>query len=303
MCATCGCSGHLPPADGQTENSHSHDHEHPHDHGYPHDHEHSHDHEHRHPHNEAHSHEHSKPPQHSHPAFSHAHSHQTTPTVERVAVEQHLLLENDLLARENRARLSGREVYTINLMSAPGAGKTSLLVRIVKELNLPTAVLEGDQESSLDADRIREVHVPVFQINTGTGCHLDANMVKHGILHLAPGFGSVLFVENVGNLVCPSLFDLGEHLRVVLFSVTEGADKPLKYPHMFRRADMVVFTKLDLLPYVEFDMDKAKTWVSAARPGVAIHETSVRSGAGLNELLSDLRRRFDQFRTEAARFV
>lgn len=265
MCAVCGCSG-----DGH---DHDNDHEHDHDHAH-----------------EGHSHPH------AHEGHSHPHAHERPGPAEMVVLERRLLDKNDRVAENNRAWLAGREILALNLMSSPGAGKTTLLVRALGELGLPVSVIEGDQESSLDAQRIQATGTPVVQINTGTGCHLDAEMVRGALEKQKPPFGSVLFVENVGNLVCPALFDLGEHARVVLFSVTEGADKPIKYPHMFRRADMVVLTKIDLLPYVDFDEAAALAAVRAARPDVAVVRLSARTGEGMGSFLEWIRGRFGGIR-------
>ena len=174
-----------------------------------------------------------------------------------------------------------REVFALNLMSSPGSGKTLLLERTLRELDEPSAVVEGDQETARDAERLRATGVPVVQVNTGTGCHLEADMVWMGLQTLKPNAGSVVFIENVGNLVCPALFDLGEHKRVVLFSITEGEDKPLKYPHMFKAADLVLITKMDLLPHLDFDLDEAKRAVATIAPDARILEVSTKSGDGL----------------------
>ena len=184
---------------------------------------------------------------------------------------------------QSAARQHGREVLAVNLMSSPGAGKTSILERTIRELHdtLPISVLEGDQATSADADRIRAAGAPVVQINTGTGCHLDAHMVAHGVERLAPSRGSVLLIENVGNLVCPALFDLGEQARVVIVSVTEGADKPAKYPYMFRTADLVLLNKIDLLPYVEFDVELCLDLITRLKPDAQILQVSATRGDGL----------------------
>ena len=215
-------------------------------------------------------------PEHGH---GHGHGHPT----ETVAMEVDVLARNDDLATVNRARLAELGVVAVNLMSSPGSGKTTLLERTIRDLGaeLPCAVLEGDQETLLDAERIRAAGARAIQINTGAGCHLDADMVAAGIHALAPEQGSLLFIENVGNLVCPALFDLGETARVVIMSVTEGADKPLKYPHMFRTADLVLLTKIDLLPYVEFDVGYFTECARRARPGVAILPLSATKSTAL----------------------
>jgi hydrogenase nickel incorporation protein HypB len=200
-----------------------------------------------------------------------------------VPLEIDVLAKNDGLAAANREELARRAIVALNLMSSPGSGKTTLLERTVRELDLPVSVLEGDQETVLDADRIGAAGARVVQINTGAGCHLDADMVARALPALAPPDGSVVFVENVGNLVCPALFDLGERARVVIMSVTEGADKPLKYPHMFRTADLVLLSKVDLLPYVDFDVPACVAAARRARPGVPVLEVSATRGDGLGE--------------------
>ena len=201
-----------------------------------------------------------------------------------VALEIDVLAKNDGLAAANREEFARRGIVVLNLMSSPGSGKTTLLERTVRSLGagLPVCVLEGDQETALDADRIGAAGARVVQINTGAGCHLDAGMVARALPSLAPEDGSVVFVENVGNLVCPALFDLGERARVVIMSVTEGADKPLKYPHMFRTADLVLLNKVDLLPYVDFDVAACVAAARRARPGVAVLEVSATRGEGLD---------------------
>jgi hydrogenase nickel incorporation protein HypB len=195
-----------------------------------------------------------------------------------------VLAANDRLAGRNRRALAERGMVAVNLMSSPGSGKTTLLERTVRDLGaeLPIGVLEGDQETRLDAERITATGVPAVQINTGAGCHLDATMVDAGLRSLAAAPGTLVFVENVGNLVCPALFDLGESARVVIMSVTEGADKPLKYPHMFRTADLMLVNKVDLLPYVEFDVARCVEFARRARPDVPVLEISATRGDGLD---------------------
>jgi len=253
MCATCGCG---------TDHSHAHEHTHAHEQHHVHAHEHAHAHEH-----------------------SHADDRART-----IAFEQAVLARNQHLAEHNRDALRLREVRAVNLMSSPGAGKTTLLERTLTRLagTIPLAVIEGDQETEADADRIRAAGGRAVQINTGTGCHLDAAMVGRAIDELAPR-GGLLFIENVGNLVCPALFDLGESARVVIASVTEGEDKPLKYPHMFRAAELVLLNKIDLLPHVDFSVERFSGDVRRINPRARILPLSARSGEGLDAWLDWLR--------------
>jgi hydrogenase nickel incorporation protein HypB len=221
-------------------------------------------------------------------AVVHAHAHDhvlATADTRTVALQARVLAKNDDLAAGNRHWLAGRGVTMLNLMSSPGAGKTTLLERTAADLagRLGLAVIEGDQETALDADRIKAAGCQVVQINTGTGCHLDAEMVARGLDALDPAAGSVVMVENVGNLVCPALFDLGEARRVVLASVTEGADKPLKYPAMFVRADLVLVTKSDLLPYLRFDLDAYLADLGRVSPSAQVITLSAESGQGLDQ--------------------
>jgi hydrogenase nickel incorporation protein HypB len=200
-----------------------------------------------------------------------------------IVLQQKVLAKNDGLAERNRSFLAERGAVMLNLMSSPGAGKTTLLERSAQALtNIPqVSVIEGDQETALDADRIKAAGYAVVQINTGVGCHLDAEMVAAALAELDPDPGGVVLVENVGNLVCPALFDLGESARVVLASVAEGGDKPLKYPHMFRRADLVLVTKTDLLPYVDFDLERYAADVRRLSPRAELLTVSARTGAGM----------------------
>ena len=200
-----------------------------------------------------------------------------------IILQQKVLAKNDELAERNRAFLADRGAVMVNLMSSPGAGKTTLLESCAKLLtDLPqVSVIEGDQETALDADRIKAAGCSVVQINTGVGCHLDSEMVAAALKELDPEPGGVVIVENVGNLVCPALFDLGESARIVLASVTEGGDKPLKYPHMFRQADLVLVTKIDLLPYVDFDLDQYRADVGRLNARAELLTVSARTGEGM----------------------
>ena len=213
------------------------------------------------------------------------HEHLAADGSRTVVLQRKVLEKNDAIAVRNATWLADRGVVMLNLMSSPGAGKTTLLERTGRDLagGQVIAVIEGDQETALDARRVSAVGCRVVQINTGAGCHLDAAMVARGLTALDPPAGSLVLVENVGNLVCPALFDLGESARVVLASVTEGQDKPLKYPHMFRRADLVLVTKVDLLPYLDIDLDRFAADVASVSPAARSVELSTVTGAGLTD--------------------
>jgi hydrogenase nickel incorporation protein HypB len=218
----------------------------------------------------------------------------TSPDSERtVELQQKVLAKNDDLAQLNREWLQRRGVLAVNLMSSPGAGKTTLLERTMRSLTgkVAISVIEGDQETALDATRIRTAGGRVVQINTGAGCHLDAKMLARGLRSLDPPSGSIVMIENVGNLVCPALFDLGEQARVVVASVTEGADKPLKYPHMFRQADLVLLNKTDLLPYVDFDVREYSSGLRKVTPDALLLQLSATTGDGMHAWYDWLRRR------------
>ena len=249
MCATCGCGdgGAVITVAGHEHERHNHDHDH-----------HDHDHDH---HDDGHTH------------------------TETITLEQKVLEKNDLLAERNRQWLASRGILALNVTSSPGAGKTTLLERTIRELkdDRPIAVIEGDQETLLDAERIRSAGARAVQVNTGAGCHLDADMVRRALLALDPEPESLLFIENVGNLVCPALFDLGEQSKVVVISVTEGADKPLKYPHMFAAAGLVIINKTDLLRYVDFDLEKCCSYARSVNPNVNILPLSATTGEGVQE--------------------
>jgi hydrogenase nickel incorporation protein HypB len=263
MCATCGCSDDAAPtltdpSSGQVTSLA----EHPHEHGTGDD---SHQHDHGHPHD---------------------HNHEPGHAAGRtISFEEDVLAKNNRLAERNRGWFVGRQVLALNLMSSPGAGKTTLLVRTITDLGseLEIGVVEGDQETILDAERIGATKARVVQINTGSGCHLDASMLASGVASIDPPTGSILMIENVGNLVCPAMFDLGEHARVVIMSVTEGADKPLKYPQMFRSADIVLLNKIDLAPYVDFDIDDCLAAIRRVNPAADVLPVSATKGDGLDE--------------------
>jgi hydrogenase nickel incorporation protein HypB len=207
----------------------------------------------------------------------------TTGESRTIVLQQKVLAKNDDIAVENREWLAHRGVVMVNMMSSPGAGKTTLLELTARVLtpHLNVCVIEGDLQTALDADRVRAAGCSVVQINTGVGCHLDAEMVRAALAELDPPAGSLVVIENVGNLVCPALFDLGEATRVVLASVTEGGDKPLKYPHMFRQADLVLVTKTDLLPYVDFDLDRYAVDVRKVSLGARLMPLSAVTGEGV----------------------
>jgi hydrogenase nickel incorporation protein HypB len=200
-----------------------------------------------------------------------------------VKIERDILSKNDAYARENRRAFSAQRLFALNVVSSPGSGKTSLLVKAIEQLKgrLPVAVIEGDQQTSYDAECIRATGVPAIQINTGKGCHLDAHMVGHAVEALKPAPGSALFIENVGNLVCPAAFDLGEARRVVVLSVAEGEDKPLKYPDMFATADLMLLNKADLLPHLEFDVGRCLANALRVNPRLQTLIVSARTGEGV----------------------
>lgn len=288
MCTVCGCSG-----DGATiSEAHGHSHSHAHGHDHPHTHTHADGTTHSHAHDHAHGHDHDHH-HHHHPApdagtldygTGPARAHAPGLTQARmVEIETSILAKNDDYAGRNRTRLDAAGVLALNLLSGPGAGKTTLLVETLKALSgrIPCAVIEGDQQTDNDAARIRAVGTPAVQINTGKGCHLDAHMVGHALEKLPLPPGGVLFIENVGNLVCPAAFDLGETKRVTLISVAEGEDKPLKYPDIFEGADLVLITKADLAPHVDADMATLEANIRRINPKADILTTSSRGEIGL----------------------
>ncbi len=295
MCVTCGCSddaqttvtnpqtGEITLVETGSHHDRSHTHTLPdgtvitHSHGGGHAHQHS-------------TGENSPVITQSHPVEDasdiHAQIHNRT-----VALEKEILGKNDLIAAQNRGWFKGRNILALNLVSSPGAGKTTLLVRTINDLKseLTISVIEGDQETVNDANKIRKTGCKVVQINTGTGCHLEAAMVERGYTELDPPLNSIVAIENVGNLVCPALFDLGERAKVVILSVTEGEDKPIKYPHMFRASQVMIITKIDLLPYVEFDVDRCLEYARMVNPDIQIFQLSATTGEGLNDWYDWLR--------------
>lgn len=202
-----------------------------------------------------------------------------------IEVEHKLLAKNDLIAAQNRGWLKERNILALNLVSSPGSGKTTLLTRTITELQSQMAitVIEGDQETANDAQRIKATGCPVVQVNTGTGCHLEASMIDKGLQTLNPPPNSLLLIENVGNLVCPALFDLGEHAKVAILSVTEGEDKPIKYPHMFRACQVMILTKIDLLPYVSFNVNDCLAYARQVNPAIEIFQVSATTGEGMSQ--------------------
>jgi len=235
-----------------------------------------------------HEHVHADGTRHSH-AHDHDHPHEHATTL--IELQTRVLAKNDALAARNRAWFAGREILAINLVSSPGAGKTALLERTIRELGgCDIGVLEGDQATALDSDRIRAAGAPVAQVNTGTGCHLEADMVARGLAELRPAPRSIVMIENVGNLVCPAMFDLGERAKVVILSVTEGEDKPLKYPHMFRAARLMLLNKIDLLPHLDFDLQRALDGAREVNPDMPVLRLSARTGEGMEQWYDWLRR-------------
>jgi hydrogenase nickel incorporation protein HypB len=213
-----------------------------------------------------------------------------------VDIEKDVLYQNNLLAARNRGYFEAKNILTLNLVSSPGSGKTTLLEKTLIDLKgqFEFFVIEGDQQTTNDADRIHATGTKVVQINTGKGCHLDAHMVMHTVQGMNPSNHSVLFIENVGNLVCPALFDLGEKERAVIMSVTEGEDKPLKYPDMFYSSTVCVINKIDLLPYVPFSIEKAREYVRRINPKLKIIEVSCTSGEGLEQWYNWLKQKIQQ---------
>ena len=274
MCGTCGC-GETNGVSVLTPQEHKHQHEHHdhHDHHHDHAHEHGHDH-----HHDGHSHSH-------HHHHDHQHGNRT------LELERDILQQNDIAAARNRGYFEALNLLTLNLVSSPGSGKTSFLERSISDLKkeMNFYVIEGDQRTFNDAERIDALGVPVVQINTGTGCHLESDMVYDAVKKLDPAKNGILMIENVGNLVCPALFDLGESSRVVIISVTEGDDKPIKYPTMFEGSDLCIINKVDLLPYVNFEVEKARDYARRVNPNIEFIEVSATTGEGMEQWYTWLR--------------
>ncbi len=200
-----------------------------------------------------------------------------------IEIEEDILLQNNLLADKNRNFFRSNHLFCVNLMSSPGSGKTTLLEETIRQLKdkIPVYIIEGDQQTSNDADRIAALNVPVFQINTETGCHLEAGMIPEALQHLNPKLHSIVFIENIGNLVCPAMFDLGERHKIVIVSTTEGDDKPLKYPYMFQEADICIINKTDLLPYLNTDINRLRENCIKVNPHLKIFELSALKNTGM----------------------
>jgi hydrogenase nickel incorporation protein HypB len=258
MCTTCGCGEN----DNKTtfhlhlDNEHNHEHHHDHSHEHPHKHDHTHENEHS----------------------------------KIISVEKDILSKNQLLAERNRGFFEAKNILALNFISSPGSGKTTLLEKTIHALkDFPLFVIEGDQQTSNDASRIEKAGAPVIQINTGTGCHLDAQMINTAFKKLDVKENSILFIENIGNLVCPSLFDLGEKYRVAMMSVTEGDDKPAKYPTAFLHTQICIINKIDLLPYVDFSIETAKDFARKVNPEIRFFEISAKTMEGFDNWINWLK--------------
>lgn len=240
-----------------------------------------------HSHHEDHNHDH------SHEDHDHHHHHENThQSTHEIRIEQDVLQKNNQLAERNRGFFEAKDIIALNVVSSPGSGKTSFLEKTIRDLKEEYAfyVIEGDQQTMNDAERIEATGAEVVQVNTGSGCHLDASMINKAAKNLEITHNSILFIENVGNLVCPSLFDLGESRRIVLMSVTEGEDKPAKYPGIFEQSDIFIINKIDLIPHIEFDIEKTKDYARQVNPQIEIFETSVTKGDGMTDWYQRLKK-------------
>ena len=275
MCGTCGCGSNgtgvaiQNPLDVKKHDHHHHEHDHHH-------YEHSHGHDHSHPHSHSHDHTHDHGHTHSHTHEDHHHK--------VLNLEHDILQQNNFMAARNKGYFEAKHIFALNLVSSPGSGKTSLLERTLRDLKdeLDFYVIEGDQQTLNDANRIAAVNVTVIQINTGKGCHLESDMVYDAVKQLHIKDNAVLMIENVGNLVCPSMFDLGESKRIVIISTTEGVDKPVKYPDMFHTSDICIINKIDLLPYLNIDLSELKTYALKVNPNLKFFEVSATTGQGMD---------------------
>jgi hydrogenase nickel incorporation protein HypB len=301
MCRDCGCG--LPGENPVGISAHSHSHEHAHDHEHKHhhdedEHEHPHSHEHDHSHGpgfhhgEEHEHSHSHPHSHTHthsPEGDHEHEHDAEAR-RVVEVRQAILGKNDRLAERNRGFFGARGLLVLNVLSSPGSGKTTFLRETVRGLGkqLKAGIIVGDLATDNDAKRLRETGAPVVQITTGTVCHLEAEMVGRAVKELDLNGLELLIIENVGNLVCPASYDLGEDLRVVLLSVAEGEDKPLKYPPMFQAADVVIISKIDLAQACGYEREALAANLRRVAPNAKVCETSAKTGQGMEAWLEFL---------------
>jgi hydrogenase nickel incorporation protein HypB len=275
MCETCGCGKpegfKIHDTHHTHDNDHSHKYEHDHDHKHDHQHDHEHDHENEHEHGHFHSHDHKRDSDHSHQKV--------------INLNLDILSRNNITAEMNRRFFEGRKVLCLNLVSSPGSGKTTILEKTINHL-MPSRklyVIEGDQQTLIDAERIEKAGVPAIQINTGSGCHLDAQMVESALKKLDTEPNSILFIENVGNLVCPAMFDLGEYKRVIVTSTTEGEDKPLKYPYMFESSHLCIINKSDLLPYVDFRTEEFMKNALQVNHRLEFITMSAKTGEGMNK--------------------
>ncbi len=267
MCTVCGCG------DSKVEGHHHHDHGHEHGHGHAHGHGHHHHHG-----GDMH--------------YGKGAAGVSVPGMSQerlIEIETGILSENDRYAAVNRARLAEKNAFAVNLVSSPGSGKTTLLCATIRAMEDPVAVIEGDQQTTNDADRIRETGAPAIQVNTGKGCHLDGHMVGHAMDHLDIGDDTTLFIENVGNLVCPAAFDLGEDAKVAILSVTEGEDKPLKYPDMFTASRLALLNKVDLAPHCDVDLDLYEANLKRVNPLIEVIRISAKTGEGLNRWIAWLK--------------
>jgi hydrogenase nickel incorporation protein HypB len=269
MCETCGCGNNDGVKIHDPLHKGDHDHTNDHFHNHKHDHNHNHDHDHDHLPEDQHTHDH-----------VHLHDH---PHRKVVDINLDILSANNITAGMNRRFFEGRKVLCLNIVSSPGSGKTTILEKVIRSLiaSRKLYIIEGDQQTLLDAERIEKAGAPAIQINTGSGCHLDAKMIETAIMKFNPNPDSVLIIENVGNLVCPAMFDLGEKKRIVVTSVTEGEDKPLKYPYKFQSSHLCLINKTDLLPYVDFRTEEFIKNARIVNPDLEFMSVSARSGDGL----------------------